>query len=188
MTPPLLPARVRAARPDDMSAVADIYAHYVARSAATFEEVPPDAPAMAQRHRDVLAHGLPFLIAEDDSGVVGFVYASPYRMRSAYRYTVEDSIYVPPRAIGRGLGRLLLGSLIEACAALDLRQMVAVIGDSANAASIGLHGHMGFRPAGTLRAAGFKHGRWVDAVIMQRPLGAGNETPPPERPPFPILR
>lgn len=181
------PAQVRDARPEDMATVAEIYGHYVTQSLATFEETAPSPDEMTRRHRDVLAHGLPYLIAEDPSGIVGFVYASPYRMRSAYRYTIEDSIYVPPRAIGRGLGRLLLGSLVERCAALGFRQMVAVIGDSGNAASIGLHGHLGFRPAGTLRNAGFKHGRWVDAVIMQRSLGEAGTTPPPPREPFRVL-
>ena len=123
---------------------------------------------------EVQAKGLPYLAAVDESAVQGFAYLGPYRTRPAYRYTVEDSVYVAPGAHGRGVGRALLGRLIALAEARNLRQMVAIIGDSANHASIGLHAALGFERTGVLRSVGFKHGRWVDSVVMQRALGAGD--------------
>jgi phosphinothricin acetyltransferase len=180
MSPDACAARVvlREATDADTAAVQAVYAHYVRHSLATFEEEPPDAAEMARRRADIVGRGLPYLVAELDGMVKGFAYAGPYRLRSAYRFTLEDSIYVAPEALGRGLGRRLLFEIIGRSTALGYRQMVAVIGDSANAASIGLHGHLGFQPVGILRAAGFKFGRWVDSVLMQRPLGPGDATPP----------
>lgn len=171
-------ASLRPAAPGDLAAVQSIYGFYVARSTATFEETLPDLDEMAQRFEAIAGRGLPFLVAEAAGTIAGFAYAAPFRQRSAYRYTVEDSIYVRDGMDGRGIGRALLGAVIDACEALDYRQMIAVIGDSANARSIRLHGGLGFRPAGTLLAAGFKFGRWIDSVYMQRPLGDGDRSLP----------
>jgi L-amino acid N-acyltransferase YncA len=151
-----------------------IYAHWVTTGLASFEEIPPDIAEMDRRRCDVQAKGLPYLAAVDGSSVLGFAYVGPYRTRPAYRFTVEDSVYVAPGANGRGVGRALLGRLIALAEARNLRQMVAIIGDSANHASIGLHEALGFERTGVLRSVGFKHGRWVDSVVMQRALGAGD--------------
>ena len=126
----------------------------------------------------MLARGLPWLVAEADGAVAGYAYAGPYRARPAYRFTVENSVYVAPAMAGRGLGRALLTRLLALCEAAGCRQVVAIIGDSANAASIGLHRACGFRDVGVLRAVGFKHGRWVDTVLMQRAIGEGGGSPP----------
>ncbi len=172
-------SRVRPSRGDDVAAIAAIYAHHVLHGLASFEEVPPDAAEIARRRAGVLARGLPHLVAEaTDGAVLGYAYASPYRPRASYRFTVEDSVYVAPDAVGKGVGAALLPALIEATAAVGARQMVAVIGDSANAPSIRLHARFGFRMVGTLDAVGFKFGRWVDGVIMQRALGDGATTLP----------
>ncbi len=163
----------------DIGRIAAIYGHYVRTSLATFDEVAPTAAEIAQRRADLAAARLPFLVATDaNSAVLGFAYAAPFRLRPAYRYTVEDSIYVAAEVTRRGIGRALLTRLIERCAAEGFRQMVAMIGDSANAASIGLHEAAGFRRAGVLSDVGFKLGRWVDSVIMQRALGPGSTTTP----------
>lgn len=163
----------------DIAAIAALYGHYVRTSLATFDEIPPSPAEMAQRRADVLAAGLPFLVASDARGtLLGFAYAARYRVRPAYRFTVEDSIYVGVEVTRRGIGCALLSALVERCAAGGFRQMVAVIGDSANAASIGLHQKVGFKQAGLQQAVGFKLGRWVDSVLMQRPLGAGSSTSP----------
>ncbi len=169
---------VRDATPEDMAAVQAIYAHHVAHGLASFEETPPDEAEMARRRAAITDLGLPYLVAEVDGRVRGFAYAAPYRSRPAYRYSVEDSVYVAPGATRLGAGRVLLGDLIERCSALGYRQMIAVIGDSGNAPSIDLHAKMGFQPAGNIRSAGFKLGRWVDSVIMQRALGKGDDTRP----------
>jgi len=169
---------IRPSRPDDVEAIQAIYAQHVLHGLASFEEVPPDAAELAERRAAVLARGLPHLVADLDGRVAGYAYAGPYRTRSAYRYTLEDSIYVARGMERRGVGRALLARLIALCEGLGYRQLVAVIGDSGNAASIGLHAALGFKPAGVLPAIGFKHGRWVDSVLMQRPLGPGDTTPP----------
>lgn len=169
---------IRNALAADAAACQAIYAHHVLHGVGTFEEVPPTVEQMSGRMADVARRGLPWLVAEDDAGVRGYAYASPFRLRAAYRYTVEDSIYLAPDALGRGLGRALLGELIVRCEAEGLRQMVAVIGDSANAASIGLHRACGFEHRGTTPAVGFKHGRFVDVVWMQRALGEGQDSLP----------
>ena len=168
-------------------AVQKIYAEHVRTGLASFEEVPPDLEEMAKRMHDTQKRWLPYLVsvvtdAAGDEMVRGFAYASPFRTRSAYRYTIEDSVYVDRDAIGQGHGRALLGTLVERCTALGYRQMIAVIGDSANAASIGLHSHLGFVETGSMPAVGFKFGRWVDSVRMQRPLGSGSGTPPDDHP------
>jgi L-amino acid N-acyltransferase YncA len=162
----------------DMPAVQRIYAYYVLHGLGSFEEKPPSVSELQRRRKDVLGRGLPYLVAEIDGAVVGYSYASVYRTRSAYRYTVEDSVYVDEAFGRRGVGRALLSALIARCEASGWRQMIAVIGDSANTASIGLHESLGFRHVGTLQAVGFKFDRWVDSVLMQRELGAGGRTPP----------
>ena len=151
---------------------------YVERTPVSFEEIPPTVEEMQQRRNKVVANGMPYLVAEESGEVLGYCYAGPWRPRSAYRYTVEDSVYVAPFVVGRGVGTALLSALIERCESLGYRQMIAVIGDSANQGSIGLHRSLGFRQEGVLRGVGLKFGRWVDVVIMHRPLDAhGNLLP-----------
>jgi len=176
---------VRDSREDDMAAVEAIYAHHVRHGLASFEEVPPPLAELKRRREEILARGLPYLVAVDaaSGALLGYAYASPYRTRSAYRYTVEDSVYVAPEFPGRGIGRKLLAELVARCADAGYRQMVAVIGDSGNAGSIGLHAAVGFERVGLLPAVGFKLGRWVDSVMMQRPLGPGRTTLPDDKPP-----
>jgi phosphinothricin acetyltransferase len=169
---------VRDAVEGDVPAIAAIYAVHVLRGTASFEEAAPDAAEMLRRMRDLKAGGRPYLVAEEDSRVVGYAYAGPYRTRPAYRFTLENSVYVDESVVGRGIGSALLSALIERCERGPWRQMVAIIGDSANRPSIELHRKMGFRPVGTLENVGFKLGRWLDSVIMQRPLGPGARTPP----------
>ncbi len=172
--------RVGDAENADMAAVLAIYAHHVRTGLASFEETPPGMAEIAERRRQVLDRGLPYLVACDADGtVLGFAHALPYRTRPAYRHSVENSVYVAPAATRRGVGRVLLQALIERCTEIGLRQMVANIGDSANAASIELHASLGFRTVGVLQAIGFKHGRWVDTVLMQRRLGPGDNAAPP---------
>lgn len=161
-----------------MEAVQAIYGGYVMQACGTFEEVAPDPTEMARRWHEVTGRRLPYLVAEVEGRVRGFAYAAPFRPRSAYRHTVEDSLYVAPEATGRGVGKALLSGLIDRCAALGYRQMVAVIGDSGNQASIAVHRRLGFSEIGHLRSVGFKLGRWVDVVMMQRPLGEADGTPP----------
>lgn len=171
-------ALIRPAAEADVAAVTAIYAHHVLHGLATFEEVPPDAAEIAARRQAIVARGQPYLVAEEAGRILGYAYAAPYRPRSAYRFTLEDSIYLDPAAVRRGVGSALLAALLAAGEAAGARQMLAVIGDSGNAASIALHARAGFAHAGTLRAVGFKLGRWVDTVLMQRPLGPGGGTLP----------
>jgi L-amino acid N-acyltransferase YncA len=170
--------RVREAGDADLPAIQATYAPYVQNGTASFEEAPPDVAEMARRRAAVVARGLPYLVAEVDGAVLGYAYAGPYHTRSAYRFTLEDSIYVAPHAVGRGIGRTLLAELLDRCTALGYRRMLAIIGDSGNAASIGLHAAAGFRHVGTLPSVGLKFGRWLDVVLMQRPLGPGDDTTP----------
>ena len=169
---------IRASTDADVPAIAGIYAWNVLNGLGTFEEIPPDETEMGRRRAAFLDRGLPYLVAELDGEVVGYCYAGPFRLRAAYRYTVEDSVYVSPKAVGAGVGKALLAALIEACEGLGLRQMCAVIGDSGNAASIGLHASLGFERKGVFPAMGHKFGRWVDLVWMQRSLNGGGATPP----------
>ena len=171
-------ARIRDAADKDIGAIRRTYAAAVETGLASFEEVAPDTAEMARRRSAVVRKGLPYLVADVDGRVRGFAYAAPYRTRAAYRYTLEDSVYVADGARGRGIGRALLEAVIARAEALGYRQMIAVIGDSGNRASIGLHEKLGFGQIGTIRSAGFKHGRWIDSVIMQRSLGLGDTTPP----------
>src|SRR5258708_194126 len=184
---PLLSSKavvIRDSGPADIGAIRDIYAHHVSHGFASFEEVPPDRAEMEQRRAEILARGLPYLVATlpgrdpGDGHVAGYAYASPFRARSAYRFTLENSVYVAPDMQRLGVGRALLADLLPRCAALGYRQMIAVIGDSANHASIGLHEAAGFVEVGRLRAVGFKLGRWVDSVLMEHALGPGDSTLP----------
>jgi len=167
---------IRPVTTNDIDAITAIYRHHVLTGTASFEEVPPDAADMAARFAAIQERGLPYLCLEDalepDSPprLLGYAYAGPYRPRTAYRFTVEDSIYLAPEAAGRGYGKLLLARLIEECRARELREIVAVIGDSGNHASIGLHRRLGFRDVGILRQVGLKFGRWLDTVLMQLTL------------------
>ncbi len=161
---------IRAAASSDMDAVAHIYAHHVNHGTGTFETDPPDSGEIGRRWTELVARGLPWLIADDDGDVVGYAYAGPYRPRLAYRHTVENSIYVRADRLGTGVGKLLLPALINATKACGMHQMIAVIGDSGNQASIHLHRRFGFQDAGLLKDVGFKFGRWLDTVFMQRSL------------------
>jgi phosphinothricin acetyltransferase len=162
---------VRPSHAEDLSDITRIYSHYVLHSNATFELEAPDLDEMARRRTEILRRGLPYVSAEEEDGVVvGYAYAGMYRSRAAYRFTVEDSIYVDPEYVGRGCGQSLLAALITQCEQGPWRQMIAVIGGSDNAASITLHERCGFRMAGTLCGVGFKFGKWVDSVLMQRAL------------------
>jgi L-amino acid N-acyltransferase YncA len=169
---------VRDASEADLYAVTNIYATHVLHGLASFEETPPSLGDMKSRRASVLQLGLPYLVAELDGRVVGYSYATFYRTRPAYRYTVEDSVYVEDGLHGRGIGTRLLAELIARCERGPWRQMLAVIGDSGNAGSIALHQRMGFTHAGNLTSVGFKLGRWVDSVFMQRALGGGDSTLP----------
>lgn len=169
---------IRTAAVADITAIQAIYAHHVLHGLGTFETEPPGLGEMQRRHAQITADGFPYLVAEDAGRVVGFAYANHFRTRAAYRNTVEDSIYIAPDAVGRGVGKALLQALIERCTAQGLRQMLAVIGDSANAASIAVHGGCGFDHVGVMKAVGRKFDRWVDVVMMQRALGLGASAPP----------
>jgi len=169
---------IRNSGDEDVARVHSIYSHHVLHGTASFEEEPPSIEELLRRRTNVLDCGLPYLVAEVDREIVGYSYAAPYRPRSAYRFSVEDSVYVDPGWSRRGIGQMLLSRLIARCEAGEWRQMIAVIGDSNNAASIRLHQRAGFRLVGTLRAVGYKFGRWVDCVLMQLALGPGDHTLP----------
>jgi L-amino acid N-acyltransferase YncA len=170
---------IRPAKTSNIPAITRIYSHAVEHGTASFELAPPDQAEMARRMSDLAGKGFPYLAAEIDGVLAGYAYAGPYRARPAYRLTVEDSVYIAPDTHRRGVGRALLAALIEACEARGFQQMIAVIGDSTKqAASIGLHVALGFRHVGILENVGFKHGRWLDSVLMQRELGKGAKTAP----------
>lgn len=169
---------VRASTEADVARCAEIYGHHVLHGTASFEVDPPDLAEMRKRRAAVLDLGLPHLVAEKDGRVLGYAYAGLYRPRIAYRYSVEDSIYIDAEARGQGVGKALLPPLIDLCTEAGRRQMIAVIGDSAHVASIKLHESCGFAMVGTIRSVGFKFGRWLDSVIMQRPLGSGDQDVP----------
>lgn len=178
----LLPTiTLRDATEADMAQVQRIYAHHVLHGLASFEEEPPALDEMLSRRMKVLEFGLPYIVAVDESGrVLGYAYATQYRPRRAYRFTVEDSVYMAEGEQGRGVGKRLLMAVVDRCTDAGFRQMVAIIGNSANAGSIGLHGSCGFRTVGTFENVGFKHGDWRDTVLMQRSLGPGAAEPPRE--------
>ena len=167
------PTVVRAAVPADAGPVAAIFAHYVATSVATFEEVAPTAADWRQRFGELAARNLPFLVAGGGGSVCGFAFASPWRAKSAYRHTVEDTVYLSPGCTGRGIGSALLGSLLAGCAAAGVRQVIAVIADTGSDASAALHRRFGFTQAGLLAGVGRKHGRWIDTLLMQKDLELG---------------
>ncbi|WP_458095738.1 N-acetyltransferase family protein [Roseomonas sp. WA12] len=170
---------IRDSRPEDVPAITRIYAHWVEHGRASFELSPPAGAEMAARRDSILAGGYPHLVATGEGGVVlGYAYASAYRPRPAYQHTVENSVYVAPSATQSGTGRALLKALIARCEAADFRLMVAVIGDSANLPSIRLHEALGFRHDGVIPAIGWKHERWLDTVLMTRPLGPGASVAP----------
>jgi phosphinothricin acetyltransferase len=173
-----MPLVIRPATLADVPAITAIYAHAVTYGTATFEIDPPDEREMTARLRALIDGGFPYLVAESDGAVRGYAYAGPYRARIAYRYTLENSVYVAPDCHRQGVGRALMNELVSQAAALGFRQMIAVIGDSAQAASIALHRAAGFEMVGTFAAVGFKFGRWLDTVLMQRSLGDGATTLP----------
>lgn len=177
----IVPITLRAVEDGDMAAITAIYRHHVLHGAASFETEPPLVKEMQRRCHVLLQQGYPYLVAEQGGEVRGYAYAGPYRPRAAYRDTVENSIYLRPDTIGRGIGSLLLAALVEACERIGYRQMVAVVGDSANTASIRLHQRHGFRLVGTLQSVGYKHGRWLDSVLLQRSLNVGDTVPPVPR-------
>ena len=174
----MAPCLIRPSTPADLSAVTAIYGWNVAHGTGTFELDAPDAAEIARRRNDVLSNGLPWLVAERDGRVLGYAYANHFRPRRAYRFCLEDSIYLADEAKGQGLGKLLLTELLARCEAAGARQMLAVIGDSANAGSIGVHRALGFEQIGLLSAAGWKFERWLDVVMMQKSLGLGQRCAP----------
>lgn len=169
---------IRPATASDVAAIARIYAEAVSNGTATFEIKAPDETEMARRLRTLVAGNYPYLVAERSAVVAGYAYAGPYHLRPAYNWTIEDSIYLDPEFRGQGIGRLLMRQLLADAEAGGFRQMVALIGDAGNTASIALHASAGFRPVGTLQSVGFKHGRWLDVVVMQRALGSADSNPP----------
>jgi L-amino acid N-acyltransferase YncA len=165
---------IRAATEADIPEIQSIYAHHVLTGAGTFEEVPPSVEETADRVAKVLQRGWSWLVATDATGVLGYAYYTQFRERSAYRFCAEDSVYVREDVRGQGVGKALVARLIDDATAAGMRQMIAVIGDSENTGSIGVHASLGFHMVGTMRAAGIKFGRWLDVVTMQRPLGKGD--------------
>ena len=172
---------IRPSTPDDLPAITAIYAEAVLNGTGPFELEPPDLAEMGARRQGVLANGLPWLVGERDGQVLGYAYANTFRPRKAYRFCLEDSIYLHPDARGQGLGRRLLADLVGRCEAAGARQMLAVIGDAQNAGSIGVHAALGFEHTGVLKAAGWKFGRWLDVVLMQKGLGLGDRADPVDR-------
>ena len=169
---------IRNAVDADLPAIAAIYAHWVTHGTGSFELEPPSVDEMSKRRADVLSKGLPYLVAEQGGAIVGYAYANWFRPRPAYRFSVENSVYVDKGVHRGGVARLLMAELMTRCEIAGARQMIAVIGDSANAGSVGLHTAMGFRHIGTLQSTGWKFDRWLDTVFMQRQLGFGDTTPP----------
>jgi L-amino acid N-acyltransferase YncA len=173
-----MPVLLRDVTEADIPQIQPIYAHHVLHGAASFEEIPPDIAEMRDRFAALKSKHMPYIAAVEDGRILGYAYAGPYRPRPAYRYTVEDSIYLAPDQAGRGLGKKLLSEIIARCTARGFRQMIAIIGDSGNAGSINLHRSLGFAMIGTFPAVGFKFGRWIDSVLMQKALGEGQGTLP----------
>ena len=173
---------IRPSRDEDITAITAIYAHHVLHGTGTFETEPPSAADMANRRADVLSKGLPYLVAEEDGEILGFAYGNWFKPRPAYRYSVEDSVYLAPGLDRKGLGRALLAELLAHCEAAGIRKVMAIIGDSANAGSVGVHRALGFTQVGIVEACGWKLGAWRDIVIMQKTLGAGGTQPPLEAP------
>jgi phosphinothricin acetyltransferase len=170
--------KIRPAADSDIAAITAIYAHHVLHGTGTFETTPPDEKDMASRRADVLSKGLPYLVLEDATGVIGFAYCNWFKPRPAYRFSAEDSIYLAPAAAGKGLGRLALTELMAQAERCGVRKLIAVIGDSANLGSVGVHRSCGFEQVGVLRSCGWKFERWLDVVLMECPLGLGDSTAP----------
>jgi phosphinothricin acetyltransferase len=168
---------INATQESDIAGLTEIYRHHVLHGSGSFEIDPPDQAEMARRWQAVIAQGMPHLVLRQGDQIMGYAYCQPFRPRLAYRHTLEDSIYLHPQAMGQGRGRALLAELMAQAERAGGRQMVAVIGDSANQGSIGLHKALGFEHVGVLRASGWKHGRWLDTVLMQRTLGQGADAP-----------
>lgn len=173
-----MPLAIRPSREEDITAITAIYAHHVLHGTGTFETEPPSPAEMASRRADVLARNLPYLVAEEDGEVLGFAYCNWFKPRPAYRFSAEDSIYVSESARGKGLGAKLLAALSQAAEAAGVRKLIAVIGDSANAGSIGVHRSQGFTHVGVLKDCGWKFGEWRDVVLMEKVLGEGSTTRP----------
>lgn len=169
---------IRASRDADLPAITTIYAHHVLQGTGTFEIDPPAESDMMARRADVLSKGLPWLVLEENGHVLGYAYCNWFKPRPAYRFSAEDSIYLAPEANGRGLGRALLAELAAQAQRAGVRKLIAVIGDSANTGSVGVHRSVGFTPVGVLKACGWKFDRWLDVVLMEMPLGAADTTPP----------
>lgn len=170
---------IRPTQESDIQSLTDIYRHHVLHGTGSFEIEPPDSVEMTRRWQSVTAQGMPHLVLCQGQQTMGYAYCQPFRPRLAYRHTLEDSIYLHPQAMGQGWGRTLLSELLAQAERAGGRQMVAVIGDSGNLGSIGLHSALGFEHVGVLRASGWKHGRWLDTVLMQRSLGLGHDAPAP---------
>jgi phosphinothricin acetyltransferase len=168
---------INATQESDIAGLTEIYRHHVLHGSGSFEIDPPDQAEMARRWQAVIAQGMPHLVLRQGDQIMGYAYCQPFRPRLAYRHTLEDSIYLHPQAMGQGRGRALLAELMAQAERAGGRQMVAVIGDSANQGSIGLHKALGFEHVGVLRSSGWKHGRWLDTVLMQRTLGQGADAP-----------
>jgi L-amino acid N-acyltransferase YncA len=166
----------------DLTAITAIYAHHVLHGTGTFETTPPTETEMATRRADVLARGLPYLVAENEGRVIGFAYCQWFKPRPAYRYSAEDSIYLDPDAAGQRIGNKLLAQLVKHAEAAGVRKLIAVIGDSGNVPSIGVHRSMGFRHVGTIESCGWKFGRWLDIVLMDKSIGEGSRTAPEAAP------
>lgn len=169
---------IRPSTEHDLPAITRIYAHHVLHGTGTFETTPPSVDEMTARRADVLSKGLPWLVIEEAGEILGYAYGNWFKPRPAYRFSVEDSIYLAPEAAGKGLGRALLAELLAVLERGGIRKVMAVIGDSANAGSIGVHKALGFEPVGVVPSCGWKFGRWLDIVMMQRAIGDGDRTPP----------
>ena len=169
---------IRPSRDEDVAAITAIYNHHVLHGTGTFEIDPPSAADMAVRRADVLGKGLPYLVVEEEGQVLGYAYGNRFKPRPASRFSAENSIYLAPGVAGRGLGRLLLDALCAQAEAAGVRKLIAVIGDSANAGSIGVHRSVGFTHVGLIKSCGWKFDRWLDIVLMEKTLGAGDTTPP----------
>jgi len=169
---------IRNSLPDDITAITAIYTHHVLHGTGTFEIDPPSCDDMMGRRADVIGKGLPYLVAAEDEHILGFAYCNWFKPRPAYRFSAEDSIYLAPEALGRGLGRSLLSELMHRAEEAGVRKLIAVIGDSANQGSIGVHQSVGFTHAGLLRSCGWKFDRWLDVVLMDKALGVGDSSAP----------
>lgn len=169
---------IRACKASDLPEITAIYAWHVQNGTGTFETEPPGVQEMAARHADVLSKGLPYLVAEGQGRILGYAYCTWFKPRPAYRFSAEDSVYIAPEFKGQGLGRALLAELSVRAEQAGIRKLIAVIGDSANLASVGVHRCTGFKPVGTLTACGWKFGRWLDVVLMEKALGLGDTAPP----------